>query len=149
MRTLLLLASLALAGCMDRYNITIKQLVIDDDYDDSGTPEIEVYLFDADNDLLGCAGTKQGLGQVDQAGIVYDLDAPLINHDHEYGIEIGGDALRFEVWEDDDDPVCPVYPDRMLNDVLGISPTLSISKWTAVEGGMQFGSVSTFVVSFD
>jgi hypothetical protein len=149
MRNILLLASLALVGCVDRYNITVTQLVIDDDYDDFGTPEIEVYLFDANDDLLGCAGSRQGLREVDQAGVVYDLNAKLINPDHEYGIEIGGDALRFEVWEDDDDPVCPVYPERSTNDLLGVSPTMSISKWVAIEGGVQFGSVSAFNLSFD
>jgi len=45
--------------------------------------------------------------------------------------------------------VCPVYPDRRSNDLLGVSPTMSISRWTAIEGGLQFGSVSVFRVSFD
>lgn len=149
MRTLLMLGSLALVGCVDHYNITITQMVIDDDYDDSGTPEIEVYLFDEDGDLLGCAGTRQGLGQVDQAGVVYDLDARLVDDDHQYDLAIGGGAVRFEVWEDDDDPVCPAYPDSTRNDRLGVSPAMSMSRWLAVEGPLQFDAVSVFGLRFD
>jgi hypothetical protein len=150
MRSYLLFVAVALTGCIDRYNITITQLQITNDGDGSGTPEIEVYLFDEDDDLIGCAGTRQGLGGVDVAGVRYELDARMIDDEQDTDIAVGGGALRFEVWEDDDDPVCPreLNPDG--NDYLGASPPHPIGKWITLDDQeMQFGEVSAFSVRFD
>ncbi len=148
MRSIVLLAGLTLAGCTDRFNITITQLQITDDYDAFGTPEIEVYMFRG-TELIACAGSRQGLAEVDDAGVRYELNSLLVDDERDTDIALGGGAFRFEVWEDDDDPVCPKYPDPALNDVLGVGPALTLSKWLAFEGEHQFGTVAAFSVRFD
>jgi hypothetical protein len=146
MRLSLLLVPMVLAGCVDRYQITITDMTITNDADTSGTPEIEVYLFDQDDELIACAGSQQGLLNVDSANVVYELDARLIDDDHDRDIAIDGGLLRFEVWEDDDDPVCPKYPNPQGNDFLGASEAMTISRWLDFKGDMQFGEVSLFKV---
>jgi hypothetical protein len=152
MRSSLVLAAAVLGGlgaCTDRYRIMITDLEITNDSDSFGTPEIEVYLFDQNNDLIACAGSRQGLLDVDVAGVLYQPDALLIDDDHDKDIAISGGALRFEVWEDDDDPVCPTYPNPQGNDLLGASPAMSISKWARFKDVLSFGEVSAFRVRFD
>jgi len=94
--------------------------------------EIEVYLFDDATDaLVGCAGSRQGLGPVDEAGVRYPVDASLIDPDrfHMSPLGLGDRLVRFEVWEDDDDPVCPTVPNASLNDLVAVTPARPVSEW--------------------
>jgi hypothetical protein len=150
MRSIPVLAVLALTGCVDpSYRITVTLLAISDDSDSYGTPEIEVYLFDQGGDMLGCAGSRHGTQGVDVAGIRYMPDAFLVDEDSDRDIHIGSGPIRFEVWEDDDDPVCPTRPDPMGNDVLGVAPAMSVGQWMRTDAELAFGAVTAFRVEFD
>jgi hypothetical protein len=96
--------------------------------------EIEVYMFvDATDELVGCAGSRQGLASVDEAGVRYPVEASLIDPDrfHMSPLALGDRPVRFEIWEDDDDPVCPSVPNASLNDLVAVTPARSASEWKA------------------
>src|SRR4051812_22301964 len=90
--------------------LTIKSLQVTNTTDDVLPLEIEVYVFDdTTHTLLGCAGSRQGLGPVDYQNVHYTVDATLIDplRHPMAALELGGGPIHFEVWEDDDPPVCP------------------------------------------
>jgi hypothetical protein len=109
---------------------------------DGGALEIEIYVFDnVTNKLLGCAGSAHGMGPVDSSDVRYNLDATLI--------DLGGRTLgsldlpnpvRFEVWEDDDQPVCPTPFNPGGNDMVGISAAKTAAQWKATTMS-TFGNV--------
>lgn len=92
---------------------------------ESGALEIEVYLFDdATGELLGCSGSRHGLNVVNAPDTTYDdLRALFINPQSLALItrDLADRDLRVEVWEDDDDPVCPVVPAALGNNLVGMS----------------------------
>jgi hypothetical protein len=112
--------------------LEIVSLRVDNVTDASGTLEIEVYAFDdATNELLGCAGSRQGLDGVDYAGRTYALDAILIRPDQALLAtgDFGDRRVRLEVWEDDDAPTCPVVPDALGNNFIGASEPHTTTEW--------------------
>lgn len=111
--------------------------------DDAGTLEIEVYAFDETDQLIGCAGSRHGLAGVDASDTDYTVEADLIDMQSiSFATrDVGAKKFRLEVWEDDDDPVCPVVPDPLYNDVLGKSPLRSVDEWRALTGPESFGQV--------
>ncbi len=112
--------------------------------DDSGTLEIEAYAFDdATNELIGCAGSRQNLGRVDAAEMTYALDAILITPEHLLlaTSDFTDRRIRIEVWEDDDDPVCPVIPNPAANDLVGVSEAHTAEEWGQL-GTVSFGNVT-------
>lgn len=111
---------------------------------ESPTMEIEVYLFDdISNALLGCAGSAHGLGPVDQPDITYAVDARLIdtNGDPLRASDLAAHTLRFEVWEDDDAPVCPTFPAPAGNNLVGKSTGASLETWKSRTTPAAFGGV--------
>lgn len=139
-------------GCFgDDYVLTIRALQFTGEVDDTGPNEIEVYLFDDDTDeMLGCAGTKQGMGIVDVNDVRYDLDVDMIDTDgRSLGDEdIGDRIVRFEVWEDDDDPVCPVSPRPEGNELLGVSAALPADDWIRLAEPISQGQIVELVVDW-
>jgi hypothetical protein len=115
---------------------------------DSGTLEIEVYVFDnMTNQFLGCAGTVAGLGPVDASGIRYAVDAQLIDTTGAplHAQDLTAHAVRFEVWEDDDNPVCPSVLDPNGNDLVGASPAKSLATWKTTPT-TTFGNVTELAI---
>ena len=130
--------------------LTITAMEVANIVDESGTLEIEVYAFDdATNEMIACAGTARGLGPVDQYGIKYELDSVLVNLNKQTFAtkDIGDRRLRLEVWEDDDDPVCPVFPDPLGNDLVGVSPARTVEEWRR-SGASAFGNVTELGVAW-
>lgn len=125
--------------------IDLTSLQVTNIVDESGTLEIEVYLFDATtNQLLGCAGSAHGTGPVDTADTLYAIAARLVNPtgDTLRGSDLEGRSLRFEVWEDDDAPVCPTPPNPNGNDFVGASPGKTVAEWKATPQPIAFGNVT-------
>ena len=119
-----------------------------------GTPplEIEVYAFDnVTGTQLGCAGSAHGLGGVDVSGTRYVVDVPLVNpSNNDMGArELGANAIRFEVWEDDDTPVCPSTLNPGGNNLVGASPARTLAQWKATPGPHAFGNVTELSLAFD
>lgn len=117
--------------------------------DDSGTLEIEVYVFDdATNQLLGCAGSAHGLGPVDASDVPYAVEAQLVDRSGFplHAAQLGTGALRFEVWEDDDDPVCPTLFNPNANDFIGAAPARELAAWKADPTATGFGGVTELSV---
>lgn len=111
--------------------MTITGMRVANIVDESGTLEIEVYAFDDANTLIGCSGSRHGLATVDNAGIEYMTEAVLITLDgYAFGTaESAGGRFRLEVWEDDDTPVCPAFPEPTGNDLVGRSPSYTAEEW--------------------
>lgn len=108
------------------------------------TMEIEVYLFDdTTNELLGCAGSAHGLVGVDAPDIRYPVDARLISAAGTplHGSDIASRTLRFEVWEDDDAPVCPTPISPAGNNLVGVSAGASYEAWKSRTTPAAFGMV--------
>lgn len=129
--------------------LTITSMRVANIVDDSGTLEIEAYAFDAANQMIGCAGSRHGLGVVENAGIESDLEAVLINLDRlAFGtLDTQGAAFRLEIWEDDDGPVCPEPLDPDLNDLVGKSPMLTADQWRMTPVS-SFGDVTKLGVQW-
>jgi hypothetical protein len=109
---------------------------------DGGALEIEVYVFDdVTNMLIGCVGSAGGMGPVDASDVRYDLDATLIDL---AGSTLGSldlpNPVRFEVWEDDDQPVCPTPFSPSGNDMVGVSAAQTAAQWKATTMS-TFGNV--------
>lgn len=113
--------------------LTVTGMRVANIVDESGTLEIEVYAFDDANTLIGCAGSRHGLATVDNAGIEYMTEAVLITLEgYAFGTAAtAGNKFRLEVWEDDDDPVCPAFPEPTGNDLVGRSPSYTADEWRA------------------
>lgn len=111
---------------------------------ESPTMEIEVYLFDdTTNELLGCAGSAHGLVSVDAPDVHYNVDARLVNAAGSplHAADIATRSLRFEVWEDDDIPVCPEPVSPAGNNLVGKSTGASLETWKARTTPAAFGMV--------
>jgi hypothetical protein len=112
---------------------------------EGGILEIEVYVFDdTTNELLGCAGSANGTGPVDASDVHYVIDAHLIHVSGGRllrGDDLAGRSIRFEVWEDDDDPVCPVFPAPAGNDLVGKSAGQTVAAWKDGASPAAFGNV--------
>jgi hypothetical protein len=131
--------------------VTVHSLEVTNIVDDVPPLEIEVYVFDdATNTLLGCAGSRQGLATVDVSDVHYDVDATLIDPLMKpmAAQELGGGPIRFEVWEDDDPPVCPVALNPLGNDHVGTSPAMTTAAWHGITS-IGFGNVVELGVAFD
>jgi hypothetical protein len=131
--------------------VAIKRLGVHDIVDDAGTLEIEVFAFDdTTNALLGCAGSRNGLGPVDVADVDYPVDARMIDVSNDLlaAHELATHAIRFEVWEDDDPPVCPVSPDPLGNDLLGKLDVRSLDQWRATPEAAA-GNVTDLAIAFE
>jgi hypothetical protein len=119
-----------------------------------GTPplEIEVYAYDnTTNTMLGCAGSMHGLGGVDVSDTRYVVDAALVDPTNAKmgGRQLGTNAVRFEVWEDDDAPVCPAILNPQGNNLVGSSPARTLDQWKALTGTSSFGNVVELGLAFD
>jgi hypothetical protein len=120
--------------------------------DESGTLEMEVYVFDnATNVLLGCVGSANGMGPVNDAGVRYALDARMIDLAGRplKASALDGKLLRFEVWEDDDNPVCPTLFDPNGNDFAGTAPLRTRGQWESKPNAGVFGNVTEMVILMD
>ena len=116
--------------------------------DESGTLEMEVYAFDTQTHaLLGCAGGRDGLSPVDASNIRYTVDATiLLPNDFPLGaLEFAERPVTFEVWEDDDSPVCPSVPSATGNTMVGASPPMTSSA-LATRQQLAFGSVTNLTL---
>ncbi len=132
--------------------VTVTRLGVHGIVDDVGTLEIEVYVFDdTTNALLGCAGSRNGLGPVDASDIVYPVDGEMIDVANRRlaARELAAHPIRFEVWEDDDPPVCPVSPDPLGNDLVGKSAPATLDRWRAAVGDVAFDGVTNFALKLD
>lgn len=119
--------ALTLAACADdgleHLEITTIQVTGEVDF---GALEVEVHLFDAvDLTHLGCAGQDDGLEQVDDSDVRYQLVARF--QDPRDGSEVdaldlAGRAIEVQVIEDDTDR-CPTPPGPD-DDVIGIATGL-------------------------
>jgi hypothetical protein len=112
--------------------------------DEAPTMEIEVYLFDdTTNELLGCAGSAHGLLAVDAPDVRYQVDARLVSVAGTplHGTDIASRMLRFEVWEDDDAPVCPSPISPAGNNLIGKSAGASYEAWKSRSAPAAFGMV--------
>jgi hypothetical protein len=130
--------------------LVIRAIEVTDVVDEDGTLEIEVYAFDADDQMIGCAGSRHGLSLVDIADQRYVTEAVAITRD---GLAFGTlDAnerpFRLEVWEDDDAPVCPATLDPAYNDFLGASPLMTVDDWRAT-GTVAFDHVPELKVAWE
>lgn len=129
--------------------LEIQKMRVTGIQDESGLLEIEVYAFDEANTLIGCAGSRHGLGFVDLSDTDYQPSAVMIS-DTSLALataDIGSRRFRLEVWEDDDSPVCPTYPDAAGNDFLGRSPALSVEEWRTA-GSLSFDQVTNLEVAW-
>lgn len=126
-----LLAALALslaAGCtggdgVDRLWLTDIEVTGETDF---GALDVEVHLFDAiDHTHLGCAGQGDGLEDVDQSDVHYQV-AALFQDPVDGGevtpFDIVGRSIEVQVIEDDVAP-CPAPPGPD-DDVIGIATGL-------------------------
>ena len=117
--------------------------------DGLGPLEIEVYAFDdATDELVGCAGSRQNLGPVDYVDYTYALDAILIRPDQALlaTSDFADRRIRLEVWEDDDDPVCPTIPNPIGNDLVGVSEAHTKTEWAGTSATSSFGEVTQLEV---
>jgi hypothetical protein len=132
--------------------LTVEAMEVTNTVDDVPPLEIEVYVIDdGTGTLLGCAGSRQGLGPVDVSDVRYDhLGATLIDPRMTpmAAAELGGGPVHFEVWEDDDPPVCPTPVDPMLNDLVGKSAGMTFDAWHAATT-ITFGNVTELSFAFD
>lgn len=117
--------------------------------DEQPTMEIEVYLYDdTTNELLGCAGSANGLLAVDHPDVHYAVDARLIDASGNplHGSDIASRMLRFEVWEDDDGPVCPTPISPTGNNLVAKSAGASYEAWKGRSTPAAFGTVARHAV---
>ncbi|MBX3157631.1 MAG: hypothetical protein KF773_16775 [Deltaproteobacteria bacterium] len=121
------------------------------------TPDVEVYVYDAtDGRMLGCA-PPSAFRDVRQAHVAYTLAAdvqnvvaPISMFDTLRGLP-PDHLIRFEVWEDDDGMECPAppdpdRPDANADDLLGVSPAMTLAQWRAA-GPISFGKLDVFDVA--
>jgi hypothetical protein len=132
--------------------VRVTAIEVDNIVDDVDPLEIEVYLYDdVTNTLIGCAGSAHGLGGVDVSGVRYVVDATLVNlQNTDLALhELGTHPVRFEVWEDDDAPVCPAILNPQGNDLVGNGPAKTADEWKANAEPLVFGNVGELSLAFD
>jgi hypothetical protein len=130
--------------------VTVTGMEVTNITDDVPPLEIEVYLFDDNHALLGCAGSRQGTGPVDVQDTPYSIEASLIDVRSMPmpARVLEGGLVHFEVWEDDDPPVCPVVPDPLGNDLVGTSPAHTAAEWRDLTT-LSFDKVTQLRFQFD
>lgn len=153
---------LVLADAADNVKHDTRRIWIDDvlkvtnievtgEIDESGTLELETYIFDDTNgDLLGCSGSRQGLANADASDVEYPITSLWINAAG-YALDtrdLAGHQLRFEVWEDDDSPVCPEVPEMLGNNLIGTSEPTTVDGIRDLDGPMAFGRVTKLAVEW-
>ena len=131
--------------------LEITSMKVTNIIDEYGSLEMEVYAFsdDTGGQLIGCAGSRQSLDIVDAADARYQTEAVLIEPNQHLlaDADMGAQRYRLEVWEDDDDPVCPVVPLATGNDFLGASEAHTIEEWRQLET-VSFGQVPELGVAW-
>jgi hypothetical protein len=131
--------------------LKVTDIEVTGEVDESGTLEIEVYAFDdVSGDLLGCSGSRQGLAPVDASDVDYPITSLWINPAG-YAMDtrdVNGRPIRFEVWEDDDDPVCPSVPALLGNNLIGTSEPFTVEEIRELDGAMAFGRVTRLGVAW-
>jgi hypothetical protein len=131
--------------------LKVTDIEVTGEVDESGTLELEVYAFDdRSGDLIGCSGSRQGLAPADASDVDYPITSLWINPAG-YALDTrdaNGKPIRFEVWEDDDDPVCPTKPELFGNNLIGTSEPLTVDEIRALDGPMQFGRVTRLGVEW-
>jgi uncharacterized protein (TIGR03382 family) len=97
--------------------------------DSSGTLEMEVYAFDDDTgELVGCTGGRHGLNVVDVSDVDYANLTSMFIDPQGYALiskDFADRRVRLEVWEDDDDPVCPTIPSPTGNSLIAATEPMS------------------------
>jgi len=132
--------------------VKVTSMEVTNTIDHSGALEIEVYVFDdTTNAFLGCAGSAHGLGPVDVSDVRYAVDAQLVNVSDLplRASELGTHPIRFEVWEDDDDPVCPTPLNPNGNDLVGKGPAKTVAQWKVADAPVAFGNVKELAIVID
>jgi hypothetical protein len=121
------------------------------------TPDVEVYVYDAtDERILGCVGPG-AFSSIKQTGVAYDLNVDISATASSLSLfEVLADLpedhlIRFEVWEDDDAMECPAppdpdRPDANADDLLGVSPALTLAAWET-QAPLAFGGLSEFDIA--
>ena len=131
--------------------LKVTDIEVTGEVDESGTLEIEVYAFDdTSGDLLGCSGSRQGLAVVDASDVDYPITSLWINPAG-FALDtrdVSGKPIRFEVWEDDDDPVCPAVPSLLGNNLIGTSEPYTVEEIRNLDGAMSFGRVTRLEVQW-
>jgi hypothetical protein len=122
--------------------IQVRAITVGNVVDDVAPLEIEVYAFDnMTGGMLGCAGSAHGLGGVDVGNTHYDVSATLVDSMGTLGASKAKNAVRFEVWEDDDAPVCPTILNPQGNDLVGASSAKTMDEWKMTTAPVSFGNV--------
>ena len=131
--------------------LKVTDIEVTGEVDESGTLEIETYAFDDDSGtLIGCSGSRQGLGPVDASDVDYPITSLWINPAG-YALttrDVMNRKMRFEVWEDDDDPVCPTPPSMLGNNLIGTSEPFTVDGVRAMNGPISFGRVTRLEVKW-
>lgn len=130
--------------------LTITSLQVTGETDGAGPLELEVYAFTEAGMLIGCAGSRHGLINADYSDIAYPLDASLINMmgDKLATLDLATSRIRLEVWEDDDEPVCPAEPALQGNTRIGASPAYTVEEWRAQAMPISFERVTALSVEW-
>lgn len=130
--------------------LTIKGLQVTGETDGAGPLELEVYAYTEAGMLIGCAGSRHGLTNADYSDVPYMLDASLINMmgDKLGTLDLATTRIRLEVWEDDDEPVCPVEPSTQGNTRIGASPAYTVEEWRAQVMPLAFDRVTALSVAW-
>lgn len=124
----------ACSACLPDRAIRVSELAIRTEQDDGTSLDIEVHLFDAkDGVFLGCSGENQGLGEVDLAGISYQVEGRFVRADAMADgeadspwvtdLDVVGRELIFVVTEDDEARCPTLYGGK--DDLVGISEIVS------------------------
>jgi len=123
--------------------VQVKAITVTNTVDDVAPLEIEVYVYDnVTGAMLGCAGSAHGLGGVDISDQHYAVSATLVDAMGTLGAsKLATNAVRFEVWEDDDQPVCPTTLNPQGNDLVGSSAAKTLTDWKATTTPFSFGNV--------
>ncbi len=129
--------------------LVVTAMEVQNIYDESGTLEIEVYAFDENRTMIGCAGSRHGLHIVENSTIAVSTEAVLITPDTlAFGTnDVGNAAFSLEVWEDDDEPVCPDLLLPEYNDLVGVSPLMTVDQWRSMPQ-ISFGNVALLGTSW-
>jgi hypothetical protein len=131
--------------------LKVTDIQVTGEVDESGGLELEVYAFDdVSGTMLGCSGSRQGLAPADASDVDYPITSLWINAEG-YALDtrdVTGKPIRFEVWEDDDDPVCPTPPALLGNNLIGTSEPYTVDEIRAMNGPMTFGRVTRLEVQW-
>ena len=130
--------------------LTVTSLRVTGETDGAGPLELEAYAYTEAGMLIGCAGSRHGLTNADYSDVSYTVDASLINMmgDKLATLDLATTRFRLEVWEDDDDPVCPVEPSELANTRIGASAAYTAEEWRSLAMPLSFGRVTELSVEW-